>query len=183
MADVHKAWAFVLSNEDATPPTGNVVAEPNGGRARLGINSIAHPEALARGFYSMPLDQALEFAEDIFKYDYWSRILGYSIESQVIASKWADITFNMNAHEATLLVQRAVNSLRLKPIRVDGVCGPDTIASVNTYLDAEDEERLYAAIIKQGAMFYEELRQEHPERYSEALEQEWLRRLNKRPPA
>jgi lysozyme family protein len=186
MADPLKAWQFVLSNEDTVPPSGKVVDEPNGGKARLGINSIAHPEALARGFFSMPLAQALDFAEDIFKYDYWSRILGYNIHPclQIVASKWADLVFNAGIHEGTIIVQRALNSLRgpNQKIKEDGICGPSTIAALNTLLDEPDVERIYQAIIAAGTAFYAELRTAFPEKYSEALEREWIGRLDRRPP-
>lgn len=184
MASEQKAWAFVLSNEDTVPPSGKLTREPNGGQARLGINSIAHPEALARGFYAMSLLDALEFAEDIFKYDYWSRIMGYNLENQIIASKLADLSFNESPHEATLLLQRAINALRgNEELGADGHCGPKTIAAVNTYLDDPDVEALYAAFVARAKDFYEGLRDTHPERYSAAVEAGWMTRLKKRPAA
>lgn len=182
MASVSKSWEFVLSNEDGVPPSGKVTTEPGGEQARLGINSRAHPEAVERGFFTMPLEQALEFAYDIFKYDYWSQVMGYNIQSQLVASKVADLAFNVSPKQATLFVQRAVNTLRAKPIKMDGLCGADTLAAVNTYLDRQDEEWLYGAILGQASTFYTELRTDHPEKYTEALEQAWLARLGKRPP-
>lgn len=182
MASVSKSWEFVLSNEDGVPPSGKVTTEPGGEQARLGINSRAHPEAVERGFFMMPLEQALEFAYDIFKYDYWSQVMGYNIQSQLIASKVADLAFNASPKQAMLFVQRAINALRAKPIKMDGLCGADTLAAVNnTYLDGPEEARLYEAILAQATAFYRELRQKEPEKYSEALEAAWLKRLNKRP--
>lgn len=186
MADVQKGWAFTLSNEDKTPPTGKVTTEPNGGKARLGINSIAHPEALERGFYEMPLAEALDYAEDCYKYCYWALILGYNIESQVIASKWADMAFNENPHQATLLVQRALNAVRRAgqlEVKVDGSAGPLTIARVNTYLDDGDDEVLYQAIAEEGRTFYMDLQAAHPDKYPLTDLASWLHRLGKRPPA
>ena len=181
MSDVLKAWAFSLSNEDTTPPTGKVVSEPNGGMARLGINSRAHPEAVRDGFYTMGLEAALDYAFDLFKYDYWSMVLGYSMEEQLIASKVTDLAFNCSPRLAIKLVQRAINTLRgNQAIKPDGICGPQTIAAVNTYLD--DVEALYAGIIEQGTSFYEELHTHDPVKFPLHLEEEWLERLNKRPP-
>jgi lysozyme family protein len=185
MADVLKAWGFVLKNEDWDPPTGKVTPEPNGGKARLGINSIAHPEAVGRGFYEMPLDQALHYAEDCFKYNYWARIFGYNIDSQLIASKWVDMAFNESPGRATKLVQCAVNSLRragLPELKVDGECGPLTIAAVNSY-DGEDAEALYAAIVQEASTFYTDLQRSHPNRYDLHTLAAWLARAEKRPPA
>lgn len=182
MADVNKAWQFVLGDEDTVPPTGKVTPEPNGGKARLGINSIAHPEAVARGFYSMPLDEALEYAFDVFKYDYWSRMLGYNIESQVMASKLASMVINQGPKEAITLLQRAINKVRgNEALKVDGCMGPGTLAVLNTYLDETDVNSLFAALVAQGCVFYEGLRDAHPERYSAEMEAEWIKRMQRRP--
>lgn len=182
MADVAKAWKFVLSNEDTVPPSGKIVSEPNGAQARLGINSHAWPEALSDGFYSMDLPAALQYAEDHFKYHYWSMICGQNVISELIASKWADLAFNCGVEESVLLVQRAANAIwSAQPIKVDGHCGAWTLARLNMII-AEREEDLYAAIIAQGETFYEALRARKPAEFSEQLEEEWLRRLRIRPP-
>jgi lysozyme family protein len=178
MADVDKAWKFVLSNEDTTPPSGKVTPEPNGGIARLGVNSVAHPEALARGFYSMPLPEALTFAEDVFKYEYWARIFGYNINSQLIASKWADLAVNEGCRQGTMLVQRAMNNLG-GMLEVDGICGPSTIAQVNQV----DAATGCAMIVGVAGAFYQSLAEKYPEKYSQALLREWLQRINKLPEA
>lgn len=184
MADVGKAWSFVLGNEDPNK-TGAVTEEPNGGHARFGINSLAHPEAAARGFFTMPKEQALEYAEDTFKYDYWSRILGYNIAPplQIVASKWADLVFNAGTKEGVIIVQRALNTLRPQPLRVDGIAGAGTIAALNTFLKATQVEQLYQAILTEGAAFYKDLCAKKPGEFSPELEQEWLRRLAERPPS
>lgn len=181
-ADMGKAWAFVLSNEDTTPPSGKVVSEPNGAMARLGINSHWHPEALGDGFYTMPLEQALLYAQKLFQYDYWNMILGYQIGSQVIASKWSDLCFNASPKESTTIVQRAANAVwPAQPITVDGIAGAWTMARVNMII-AEIEEEFYDAIIAQGKTFYGELLAKHPDKFSPELEAEWLKRLRIRPP-
>jgi lysozyme family protein len=181
MASAEKGWEFTVSNEDPEK-TGKVITDIDGGMTRFGIDSRSHPEALARGFYSMPTAEALDFAFDIYRYDYWSGVLGYQIESQLIASKIADMAFNEDPHEATLLLQRAVNRLRSadKQLIVDGRCGVLTIAAVNTYPDQADEEALYASIVYEGAQFYEKLLAEDPDKYQNSYPG-WIRRLNKRP--
>lgn len=185
MADEKKAWLFVLGNEDRIPPTGKVTPEPGGGKARLGLNSHWHPEALADGFYEMPLSEALVYAENKFISDYWAMMQGQRLEAQLVATKWVDLAFNGSVKQSTKLVQRAVNCLRSAAganiIAVDGVPGPATVAAVNTYLDDVDVEALYEQILKQGAAFYDTIQKEHPEKFSEKLESEWLERLEKRP--
>jgi lysozyme family protein len=181
MADVNKSWRFVLSNEDSNPPSGRVTTEPGGAMARLGVNSAAWPEAVSDGFYSMSLADALQYAEDLFKYHYWSALCGYSLVSNLIAAKWSDLAYNGGVKESTLLVQRAANTLASPALATDGICGDLTVARVNM-LCGEQEEALYDAIIAQGVTFYEELRAERPEEYSAALEAAWLDRLRIRPP-
>jgi hypothetical protein len=182
MADINKSWAFVLSNEDTTPPSGKVTDEPNGAIARLGINSHAWPEAVTDGFYAMALPDALIYAEDIFKYHFWAMIVGYSMVSQLIASKTADLAFNAGVEEAGLILQRAANIVwPAQPIAVDGICGAWTLARVNM-ICGDHEEALFGAMLEAGQTFYYQLRMRKPQEFSEALEAEWLRRLAIRPP-
>lgn len=182
MASSDVAWAFVLSNEDVTPPSGKVTREPDGALARLGLNSHWHQEALGDGFYSMPLGDALVYAKRVFVDDYWAMIDGDLIVSQLIATKVADVAFNGSPHEAILLLQRAVNLMRTaNKLAEDGMCGDNTIAAVNTYLDEADETALYGAYLSEGSTFYDELQVRHPEKFSKKLEQEWISRLEKHP--
>lgn len=184
MAILDKAWSFTLSNEDSTPPTGKVTRDGSGAIARLGINSHWHPEALGDGFYEMALPQALEYAENIFKYDYWNHIGGYQIQSQLIASKFADLAFNASVDQSTILMQRASNTVWpvATPLTVDGVCGALTVARINLICDTQTEE-LYSSVLREGSHFYEVLRATHPDKFSASEEVAWLRRLNIRPPA
>jgi len=176
------AWNFVLGNEDTIPPSGKVTNDGSGAIARLGINSHWHPEALGDGFYSMSLPDALSYAENVFVIDYWEPISGDHLGGQLVASKWADICFNASVDQSTMIVQRACNDVWVaQPIKPDGIPGAWTLARVNGII-AEDEEALYGAILKQGANFYEVLRIAHPEKFSQKLEEEWIVRLNKRPP-
>lgn len=183
MADSAKGWLFTLSNEDTVPPSGKVVFEPNGGMARLGLNSKAHPEAVKAGFYTMSTPDALRYANQVYVDDYWRIVCGDQLISQLIASKWADLAFNASPHAATLIVQRALSDLgpHVPPLVVDGMAGDHTIAVVNTYLDDEKEEQLYGAIVSHAVGFYKELHILHPEKFSAALEESWIKRANKRP--
>ena len=182
MSDKDKAFSFVMSNEDTVPPSGKATDDGSGSLARLGINSRWNPEALEDGFYRMPLDQALAYAENIFVIDYWDQIQGVKLEGQLVASKYSDLAFNASVDEATKLVQRACNSIWPgQPIKPDGIPGAWTLARVNAII-VEDEEAPYAALLVQGEHFYEVLRLAHPEKFSEGLEEAWLARIRKRPP-
>lgn len=173
-----------MSNEDTSPPSGRVTPDGAGAVARLGINSRWHPKAIIEGFYAMPLSQALEYAANIFKYSYWVEIKGYSINAQVIASKFADLAFNASVDQATIIIQRAAN--RVWPVAgrltTDGVCGSLTVARINLISDGK-LQNLYDAIIDEGAAFYEVLLVEHPEKFTPAQEGEWIKRLHIMPPA
>lgn len=176
------AWSYVLSNEDVTPPSGRVTQDGSGSIARLGVNSHWFAEALSDGFYSMPLPEALHYAEAVFVIHFWDQIRGGFLEGQLVASKFSDLAFNASVDQATMLVQRACNAVwKAQPIKPDGIPGAWTIARVNAII-VEDEEALYGALLAQGEHFYEVLRLAHPEKFSQALEEEWLSRLKKRPP-
>jgi hypothetical protein len=182
MADKNKSWNFTLGNEDTVPPTGKVVNDGSGAIARLGVNSHWFPEALSDGFYSMALPDALAYAENIFVIHFWEQISGEAIVGQLTASKFADLAYNASVDQATLIVQRAVNTVwTAQPLKPDGIPGAWTLARVNAII-AENEEELYEAIIAQGSIFYEVLRVAHPDKFSQATEESWLTRLNKRPP-
>lgn len=183
MADFDAAWAFVVANEDTTPPSGKVTTEPNGALARLGVNSHAWPEALSDGFYSLPLLEALQYAKNVFKIHYWTMIDGDRQVSQLIASKLSDIAFNAGVYESMLLIQRAANTIwPAQPLFVDGICGAWTMARINM-LCCDHEEQLYDGIVAQGKTFYEALRAYHPSEFPPSLEVAWLARMDKRPPS
>jgi lysozyme family protein len=132
MADFGDAFAFVVSHE-ASKLSGELTHEPNGGLARFGVNSISNPEALADGFYEMPTDQTLKYAENVFVTRYWMPIMGGKITNQNVANRYADLAFNLGIREATLLFQRAANSIcsSSQEIVCDGVPGPATVYLVN----------------------------------------------------
>lgn len=173
MADFEQAFQYVMNNEDRGL-TGRVTPEPKGGKARFGINSVAHPEADTDGFYEMPNDQALTYAQQICKYDYWQPIGGYDLADQTIANKFLDLAFNMSPKQATKLIQAAVNASRplKQQIAVDGLAGAMTVAAIN----AADPVKLLASTRAQATEFYKHLAQNNPV-LAPSLSG-WLNRLN-----
>jgi lysozyme family protein len=182
MASSALAWSFTSRNEDAGL-TGIVTLDNNGGKVRFGINSIAFPDAVLDGFYSMPQAPALAYAENIFVTNFWNPIQGYNQASQLIASKVADLAFNAGVGEGVTLLQRGANAVwtAMPALATDGVCGALTVARVNMIV-GEQEEELYEAVLAQGEAFYEELCARKPTEFTPALEAEWIRRLDLRPP-
>ena len=159
MANFNTAFMVVMRNEDPDL-SGVVTPEPHGGKARFGINSLAHPEAVREGFYEMTNTEAWIYAEDIFKYDYWSKVWGYDIKDQNIANKFVDLAFNLAAAPATKIIQRAINSLHtVLVLTVDGQVGPLTMTALNF----ENPELLMAAIKIYGTQYYKDILAAHPE--------------------
>ena len=185
MGDPHKAFQFVLSNECRLKPDGSfngeTITDTDGGMTRYGIDSKSHPEAVHDGFYQMSDADALAYVENIFKYDYFNMVLGYQIEDQVIASKYSDLAFNEYITQATLIMQRSVNSLRTpdKQIQEDGKPGSRTVAAIN----AADEAALLQAITRFGIAFYSELKQKKPAEYTDKIYANLVSRVEKVPTA
>jgi lysozyme family protein len=178
-----KAFLFVMGNEDPEL-TGKVITDIDGGLTRFGIDSKSNPEALVCGFFTMPLDQALQFAQNVFQDNYWCSMAGGSLQTgQIVISKMADLVFNAGAKQGIKITQRAVNSFRTaNKLKEDGICGAGTVAAINTFLDDSDVEALYSGILEHGKVFYQELATENPAKFTPELEAAWIQRLDKRPP-
>lgn len=158
MSDYGTAFSYMMKNEDPAL-SGVITMDPTHdcpeAYARFGINSAAHPEAMAEGFYQMPVDKALEYAASLYKYRYWVPIGGYQIIVQDIANKFFDLAVNSGPVEATKLVQRAVNVLLgnlTLGLAVDGHCGDKTISAIN----AARPEELLPAIKGYAVQFYQD---------------------------
>ena len=143
MASLEAAFTFTLSHEDSQL-SGVVTKDPTKTHpeavARFGVNSAAHPKALSDGFYTMDRDAALQYAADIFKYEYFAPIGGYQITDQAICNKFSDLAFNVGVKEATLIVQRACNALSLPGevgLQVDGKPGQKTIDAINKNMPSD----------------------------------------------
>lgn len=137
MALFEPALSETLRHEDSQL-RGLVTKDPSADHpdaiARFGINSGANPKAVNEGFFEMGRDQALQYASDIYKYQYFAPIGGYQIKDQVIANKYFDLAVNMGVGEATKIIQRACNKFCLpgdEGIQVDGRCGLQTMKAIN----------------------------------------------------
>lgn len=160
MASFEPAFAATMKHEDSQL-SGVITNEPNGGKARLGINSVAWPEAVAAGFYTMPVSAALEWAATFYKYKFFSPIGGYQITDQLITNKFFDLAVNEGICEATKIVQRAVNktgALCLFYLDVDGKPGMRTIDGINKSMPGE----LLIAIKSYAVQFYQDLVRRKP---------------------
>lgn len=172
MANYEESFQFMMRNEDAKL-SGVISDEPNGGKARFGINSVAHPEALSAGFYTMSRDDAFAYAAEFYKHAFWAPINGYAILNQLVANKYFDLAVNVGIHQATLIIQRAINATlpvdRL--VVADGKLGPRTLDAMNLVDSAE----LLSNIKDYGRRFYSELVADKP--HLQPYLHTWLSRI------
>lgn len=92
----------------------------SGGETKYGISKRAYPSLdIAK------LDEVM--AKQIYKQDYWNKILGDQITSQEVAEEIFDCAVNMGVKPAVKLLQLASGSLA-----ADGVFGSKTLETVNT---------------------------------------------------
>lgn len=164
MADFEPAFLRTMSFEDDPAHPGRVTPEPHGGRARLGVNSVAHPE-VPDYFWTAPYPVALEFAERLFRLHYWDGLRLDGVGSQDVANKVYDMAVNMGGRTAVKMLQGVLG------VKVDGVVGPFTLAAANSTEPAGLVERLRAACTHH----YLDLIGLNPEEYGPWREG-WLRR-------
>lgn len=159
MANFEDAITFVLRNED--PHLTGVVTEDSGGRTRFGIAERFHPE-LGEEFFEAPAEIALEAAREIYRRQYWEAIRGDEICDQQIATKLLDMAVNMGVRQATMLCQRALNSIPHLHVGEDGVCGKETLSAINSTA-ANHSALLMQHLRDASASFYQHLAAVRPE--------------------
>jgi lysozyme family protein len=162
MADPVKAFEYVMGHEDPKRE-GKVVPDPTeqdpNAVARFGVNSAAHPEMIAEGFFGphegideMPRQDALDAAARLFQYRYFSPMGGYQIRDQDVCNKVVDIAYEAGCEESIKIVQRAANSIdAAKPaLEIDGKLGSKTMNAINFATSIQ----LLAAIKSYASDFY-----------------------------
>jgi lysozyme family protein len=117
MADFNKAIVITLAREGGSKFTD----DPNdrGGATKYGISQRAYPDVDIRNL----TEQA---ARELYKRDYWDRIRGDDIQSQVVAEHIFDTCVNMGVKTGSRLAQSA---LGIQP--ADGVIGSESVAEIN----------------------------------------------------
>lgn len=172
MADVNLAFTFVMKNEDSTL-SGKVTPEPKGGKARFGVNSLAHPEAVIDGFYEMTKSDAIAYAKKVFIKSYWTPILGNQIVNQDVANKLVDLAFNLGLTPATKILQRSVN-LELGGVKifVDGQMGQKTLTAMNGL----DPVKLLDSLKGYAKQYYRDIAYRNPD--ERTYLDSWLNRVD-----
>ena len=126
MADFSLAIVKTLAREGGAKFTDD--ADDKGGATKYGISQSAYPQLDIRNLTEHQ-------ARDIYKRDYWDRLCGDEIDSQVIAEILFDTCVNMGVRTGSRLVQIA---LGIEP--VDGIIGPESLRVINS----ADEHTLVA---------------------------------------
>jgi len=121
MADFNKAIEKTLVNE------GGYVwdKDDRGGETNFGISKRAYPNVDIKNL-------TVTGAKEIYKRDYWDKVKGDSIESQVVAEELFDTAVNMGARTASKLLQGCAG------VTPDGFIGDKSLEAIN----AIDEELL-----------------------------------------
>lgn len=117
MASYNDAIVITLAREGGSRFTD--IANDRGGATKYGISQAAYP--------TLDIPNLTEQqARDIYKRDYWDRIRGDDIQSQIIAENIFDTAVNMGTRTASRLVQV---TLSITP--ADGVIGSESLAVIN----------------------------------------------------
>lgn len=174
MAAFEFAFDAMMRHEDSTL-SGIITDEPNGGRARFGINSVAHPEVWGAGFFTMERCDALAYAAAFYKREFFEPIGGFQITDQSIANKFFDLAVNEGITQSTKIVQRAVNRVLFNGapnLMVDGKPGMHTIDAINLAMPGA----LLQSIKDYAVQFYKDLAASNP-KFAPYLSG-WLARAN-----
>lgn len=107
-SDFMVAFDYMIRNEDFEL-SGEVVIEPNGGKARFGINSTFHPQALDDNFYGMTRDTALSYCIKLHRKKHWEERGFDVIEEQRIATKLFDMAVAMGNKGEIVVLQRTLD--------------------------------------------------------------------------
>jgi len=118
MANYNDAIVKTLAREGGARVTH--VTNDKGGVTKYGISQTAYPTLDIANLTEQQ-------ARDIYKRDYWDRICGDDIKSQLIAENIFDTAVNMGVRTASRLVQITLN---ISP--ADGVIGSESLNVINT---------------------------------------------------
>ncbi|MBI5177906.1 MAG: N-acetylmuramidase [Nitrospinae bacterium] len=118
MADFNSAILKTLANEGGARFTDN--PSDKGGATKYGISQRAYPKEDIKNLTE-------QRAREIYKTDYWDRIRGDEIKSQVIAENMFDTCVNMGTVTGGKLAQLA---LGIQP--ADGVIGGQSLTAINS---------------------------------------------------
>jgi lysozyme family protein len=113
-----------------------------GGETNFGISKRSYPDVDIK---NLTLDQA----KTIYKRDFWDKQQYNNIDNIIIAAKIFDLSVNMGASKANILIQRALRSVGRK-VNEDGILGIATLNAINVASSTE----LLVALRSEAAGYY-----------------------------
>lgn len=166
MADFDKAIPLLLMHE------GGYVNNPNdpGGATNYGVSLRFlqdHPEAGdfdndgkvdAEDIANMTVDDA----KAIYKQFWWDAFNYGNINDQTVATKVFDLSVNMGAKRAHILLQTAIDKTFGLNLTCDGVLGPASLRVLNSITDGDQEQQLISAYCDETWAFYQRLIANNP---------------------
>ena len=178
MADFDLAIGAILENE------GGYVNNPNdaGGATNFGVSLRFlrdypdYGDFNGDGIVNVADIKSMteEDACAVYK-DLWWDKYGYGrINDQTIATKVFDLSVNMGAKRAHILLQGALNNAFDLQLDTDGVLGPATIQVLNACTDGDEEQVLITAYCDEAYGFYQRLIAKNPK--YKVFEKGWKRR-------
>jgi lysozyme family protein len=126
MANFNDAIGKTLAKEGGAKFTD--VPNDKGGATKYGISQAAYPNVDIRNLTEQQ-------ARDIYKRDYWDRVRGDDLTSQMIAENLFDTAVNMGVRTASRLAQ---TMLSIQP--ADGIIGSGSLGVINQ----QDEKEFMA---------------------------------------
>jgi lysozyme family protein len=123
MANFNDAIVKTLAREGGAKFTD--IAGDKGGATKYGISQAAYPNVDIRNLTEQQ-------ARDIYKRDYWDRVRGDDLTSQMVAENLFDTAVNMGVRTASRLAQ---SMLEIKP--ADGIIGSASLAVFNQQNEKE----------------------------------------------
>jgi len=127
MANFNDAIVKTLAREGGAKFTD--VPSDKGGATKYGISQAAYPNLDIRNLTEQQ-------ARDIYKRDYWDRVGGDNIQSQLVAENIFDTAVNMGVRTASKLAQLCIDTTP-----ADGVLGKNSVDAIN----AADANQFLAA--------------------------------------
>jgi len=126
MADFNQAISKTLVHEGGSKFTDD--ANDHGGATKYGISQRSYPDVDIKNLTEGQ-------AKDIYQRDYWNRVRGDDIHSQIIAENIFDTCVNMGVKSGSKLAQL---SMGIEP--ADGIIGSQSLRVINSA-----DEKLFSA--------------------------------------
>lgn len=162
MSTFEKAIGLLLQHE------GGCVNNPNdpGGVTNYGVSlRFLQEQPLTVGDFDHDGDvdaediknMSVEDAKTVYRTVWWDKYRYGMINDQTIATKVFDLSVNMGAKRAHMLLQEAMNKAFSLRLTVDGLIGNATFSTLNAIHDGDQEQTLITAYCNEAFGFYQRL--------------------------